>query len=99
MNVIISQFQSNFERVFCVEKFRGLQFRGCEKDIFGKKKQKTEQGKGKVQYVVTVRILRSTCKKIIYPTSQTLYPSYRSQTSLTYLPQIFVLHCQLALLS
>ena len=42
--------QSNFERVFCVEKFRGLQFRGCEKDIFGKKKQKTEQGKGKVLY-------------------------------------------------
>ena len=50
MNVIISQFQSNFERVFCVEKFRGLQFRGCKKDIFGKKKQKTEQGKGKVLY-------------------------------------------------
>ena len=38
-------------------------------------------------------------KKIIYPTYQTLYLSYRRQTSLKYLAQIFVLHFQLALWS
>ena len=61
------------------EKFRGLQFRGCEKDIFGKKKQKKQNRKREKyfidlppQYAVTVRILRSMCKIFIYSTSQTL---------------------------
>ena len=48
-----------------------------------------------LQYAVIVRFLRLTCKKNIYPTSQILYKSYNSQTSLTQLAQIFVLHCQL----
>ena len=52
-----------------------------------------------LQYAVIVRILRSTCKKFIYLTSQTRCPSYRLQTLLVYLAQIIVLHCQLVLLS
>ena len=77
----------------------------AKKIYLEKKTKKEEQEREKyfidlpLQYAVIVRILRSTCKKIIYPTSQTLYRSYRPQTSWMYLAQIFVLHCQLALLS
>ena len=77
------------------EKFRGLQFRGCEKDIFEKKKRKKQTRKGEKyfidlppQYAVTVRILRLMCK-IFTQLPKLLYPS-----SLTHLAQIILLHCQ-----
>ena len=93
MNAIIFQFQSNFEGVFCVwytnllpyleEKFRGLQFRGWEKDRFGKKKQiKAEQEKRKVLYWASSTVC-SNCSN---------FKIYVQKKLFTRLPKLFIHH-------
>ena len=94
--------------ICCLTVKRSLEvynFEVVKKKYLEKRNKKAEQEKGKVlnwpssTVCSIVRILRSTCKKFIYLTSQTRCPSYRLQTLLVYLAQIIVLHCQLVLLS
>ena len=92
MNAIIFQFQSNFEGVFCVwytnllpyleEKFSGLQFRGWEKDMFGKKKQKkAEQEKGKVLYWPSSTIC-SNCSNFKIYVQKNYLPNFLNSLSI-----------------